>query len=232
MKISMKFPYSIVDLTHVMDENIPTWDGECGFQHHIQSDYAACFGEVKFRTGQFKMCAGIGTHLDAPAHCLPGGMTVDQIPASRLLAPCIVIDISGSDDENRSVSVEDIKNFEQQFFPLPSGVFIMIKTGWEQFWNNPEKYRNDYQFPSVSKEAALVLVERAVCGIGIDTLSPDHPESGYPVHQLFLQSGKLIVENAANLNHLPPVGSFIMPVPIKVKDATEAPIRLLALVPE
>lgn len=90
MKTSMKFPYSVVDLTHVMDEAIPTLDGECGFQHHIQSDYAACSGEVKFRTGQFKTCAGIGTHLDAPAHCLPGGMTVDQIPVSHLLAPCIL----------------------------------------------------------------------------------------------------------------------------------------------
>ena len=159
-------------------------------------------------------------------------MTVDQIPASQLLAPCIVIDISGSDGENRRVSVEDIKNFEQQFFPIPPGVFVMIKTGWEQFWNNPEKYRNDYRFPSVSKEAALMLLERAICGIGIDTLSPDRPESGYPVHQLFLQSGRWIVENAANLNHLPQVGSFIMPIPIKVKAATEAPIRLLVLIPE
>jgi len=232
MKTNLKFPYSVVDLTHVIDETIPTWDGECGFQHHIQSDYADCAGEVKFRVGQFKIPAGIGTHLDAPAHCLPGGITVDQIPVSQLLAPCIVIDISESGDENRCLSVEDIKNFEQQFFSIPPGVFVMIKTGWEQFWNNPAKYRNDYRFPSVSKEAAFILLKRAVCGVGIDTLSPDRPESGYPVHQLFLHSGKLIVENAANLNHLPQVGGFIMPVPIKVREATEAPIRLLAFIPD
>ena len=115
---------------------------------------------------------------------------------------------------------------------LDGYTFVMIKTGWERFWQEPGKYKNHYRFPAVSKDAALMLIEKQVCGLGIDTLSPDRPEDGYPVHQLWLQSGKFIVENAANLNNLPIVGSFIMPIPIKVKQATEAPIRLLALVSE
>jgi kynurenine formamidase len=227
----MQFPYTIIDLTHTIDANIPTWEGECGFEHRIQSDYAESTGEVKFRIGAFKMLAGIGTHLDAPAHCIPGGMTIDQIPLAQLMAPCLVIDISSHCHADYRISADDIKNFERQFSPIPPGAFVMFKTGWECFWLDPEKYRNHYQFPSISKDAALMLLEKQVCGLAIDTLSPDRPEDGYPVHQLFLQAGKWIVENAANLHLLPPIGSFILPVPIKVKQATEAPIRLLAFLP-
>lgn len=225
------FPFSVIDLTHTLDETIPTWAGSCGFQHHIQSDYGDCQGEVKFRVGQLMMNAGIGTHLDAPAHCIPGGLTIEQIPLSQLLAPCIVIDVSEHCDERYQISIKDIKNFETHNFLIPQGAFVMIKTGWESFWHNPEKYRNQYQFPSVSIEAALLLIERNVCGLGIDTLSPDRPQDGYSVHQSFLQAGKYLVENAAHLYQLPLMGSFIIPIPIKVKHATEAPIRLLALVP-
>ena len=225
------FPFSLIDLTHTLDETIPTWAGGCGFQHHIQSDYNDCQGDVKFRVGQLAMNTGIGTHIDAPAHCIPGGLTIDQIPLSQLLAPCVVIDVSEYCDERYRISINDIKKFETQFNPIPQSSFVMIKTGWERFWYDPEKYRNQYQFPSVSIEAASLLIERNVCGLGIDTLSPDRPQDGYSVHQSFLQAGKYLVENAANLQQLPLVGSFIMPIPIKVKHATEAPIRLLALVP-
>ncbi len=228
----MKFPYSLIDLTHTIDETMPTWEEGCGFRHTIKLDYEDCTSEVKFRVGQFKMPAGIGTHLDAPAHCIPGSMTIEQIPLSRLVAPCIVVDVSADAHESYLISTNDIKNFEKQFSLISPGTFVMFKTGWERFWPDSEKYRNHYRFPSVSKDVALMLLEREVCGLGIDTLSPDRPEDGYPVHQLWLQSGKLIVENAANLENLPIVGSYIMLVPIKVKQATEAPIRLLALVNE
>lgn len=225
----MEFPYRLIDLTYTLDENIPTWEGGCGFQHIIQSDYTAATGEVKFRVGEFAMHCGIGTHMDAPAHCIPGGRTIEQISLAELIAPCVVIDVADC-DENYRVLPADIKKFEEEFSPILPGTFVMVKTGWERFWQEPEQYRNHHRFPSVSKEAALLLIEKQVCAIGIDTLSPDRPEDSFSVHQLFLQANKFIVENAANLAALPSIGSFIMIMPIKAKNATEAPVRLFGLV--
>lgn len=54
------------------------------------------------------MSAGIGTHLDAPAHCIPGGMTIDQLAISQLVAPCVVIDVSADSHEYYRVSTDDI----------------------------------------------------------------------------------------------------------------------------
>lgn len=225
----MNFPYHIIDLTHTLDENSPSWDGECGFHNEIMLDYTDCPTEDKLRVQQFKMHAGIGTHMDAPAHIIPGGQTIDQMAIAQFAASCIVIDVSFAKNERYSVRPEDIEAFEQRYGRISPGTFVMIKTGWERFWNDGDKYRNNHIFPSISKQAAEVLLKRGVCGIGIDTLSPDRPEDGFPVHQLFLGSGKYIIENVANLSSLPITGSFIVALPIKAKNATEAPVRLIGL---
>ena len=224
-----KFPYRIVDLTHTLDEDTPSWTGSCGFSHETKLDYADCTTETKFRVQQIKMHAGIGTHMDAPAHCVPGGATIDQLPLSDLITSCIVIDVSAASHERYSLSVQDIEYFEKVHGSIVPGSFVMIKTGWERFWKTTEKYRNNYRFPSVSGDAAAFLLGRGIKGLGIDTLSPDRPEDGHPVHSALLGANKYIIENAANLSSLPPVGSFILSLPIKTV-TTEAPIRLIALI--
>lgn len=223
------FPYKIVDLTHTLDENIPTWSGQCGFQHVMNLDYDPK-APYKFRTHKIYMDEGIGTHLDAPAHCCEDGQTVEEIPLADLMAPCVVIDVSQKAHKHFRVYPEDIQQFETLHGPIPEGSFVMIRTGWERFWNQPEKYRNNYFFPSVSKEAADILLESHIKGLGIDTLSPDRPEDDYPVHQALLNSGKYIVENVANLTHLPPQGSFVWALPMKIGQGTEAPIRLVGFI--
>ncbi len=106
----------------------------------------------------------------------------------------------------------------------------MIRTGWESFWHDSEKYRNHHVFPSISGEAAAFLLERHIVGLGIDTPSPDRPEDGFPVHNTILGAGKYIIENIANSSNMPPNGSFIAALPIKMKGGTEAPIRLIGLI--
>lgn len=220
----------ILDLTHHLDETIPSWGGGCGFRHDLTMDYSDCTSEVKFRCQHIKMEAGIGTHLDAPAHCIPNSPTVDKLPIRDLIAPCVMIDVSKVAHERYSVSIEDIEIFEDRHGTMLPGQFVMIRTGWEQFWNEPEKYRNNHLFPSVSGEAAQLLLERQIVGLGIDTLSPDRPVDGYPVHAALLGHGKYIVENASNLSALPPWGSVILVLPIKIKGGTEAPVRMIALI--
>jgi len=225
-----EFLYKIIDLTHILNESIPSWDGGCGFKSEIKLDYADCKTDVQFRIQQFKMHAGIGTHMDAPAHCVSKGTTIDKLLVSELIAPCFVINVSEYAHERYSVSPQDIVNFESKHGKIIAGSFVMIQSGWERFWTDPEKYRNHHLFPSVSAQAAEMLLNRGVCGLGIDTLSPDRPEDGYHVHQLFLGNGKYLIENAANLKNLPAHGSFICALPMNIKDATEAPIRLIAFI--
>ncbi|KTC96604.1 cyclase family protein [Legionella erythra] len=226
----MTFPYRVIDLTHTITPTSPTWEGAAGVKQDVLLDYGQCTTETPFCVQQFTLAAGVGTHIDAPAHCVPKGLTVDKLPLSDLLVPCVMIDVSAKAHERYRISPEDLDDFERQHGAIPPRSFVVFYTGWARFWSEPEKYRNNLVFPCVAKETAELLIKRDIAGLGIDTLSPDRPDGGYPVHQLVLGAQRYLVENVAHADRLPATGSFALILPTNIQGATGAWVRLLALV--
>lgn len=224
----LKKPFTLIDLTHPLENDTPTWGGGCGFDHIMHTDYDPK-APYSFRTHKIRMHEGIGTHIDAPAHCIPGGKTIDQLDLNDFIAPCVVINVSAHRDERYTLAPEDILAFEDQYAPLPPRSFVIIYTGWSEFWGNREKYRNNLVFPNISAAAAELLLTRDIVGVGIDTLSPDRPEAGFPVHTLLLGAGKYIIENIANALQLPPTGAYTLALPLNIQGGTEAPLRLVGI---
>lgn len=105
--------------------------------------------------------------------CFSNGKTVNDLSFQNLISPCIVVDISQESHADYCVALKTIRNFENQYGKMWKNAFVIFYTGWDRFWTKPEKYHNDYKFPSISKEVAEYLVAENVTGIGVDTLSPD-----------------------------------------------------------
>jgi kynurenine formamidase len=96
----MQNKFTSIDLTHTLSDTIPTWDGSCGFELSLKCDYSDCTLPDLFRAQKIHCGAGIGTHMDAPAHVVPGGRTIDILTLDELVTDCIVIDVSAVADEN------------------------------------------------------------------------------------------------------------------------------------
>lgn len=226
----MKDAHQIIDLTHSLTSDIPSFDGDCCFALHIAVDYKDCEPPNLFRVQKIEAKAGAGTHMDAPAHCFSEGKTIDSLELGNLVTDCVVIHVDEDADANYKVMPDVIERFEEKHGRIQPNTFVIFYTGWDKYWNTPKKYRNDLHFPSVHEDTAKLLLQREIAGIGIDTLSPDAGGIDYPVHRVILGVGKYLVENVANAKNLPPTGAKIMVMPMKIKDGTEAPIRLVALV--
>ncbi len=218
----------LIDLTHTLSPAMPSWDGGCCFSLGTKIDYGDCTKPNLFRVQTIDMLAGAGTHIDAPAHCFSGAATVDRLELKTLTADCVVIQVDDEADENTMIAPDVIHAFEKKHGTIPPKAFVIFYTGWDKHWQNPKKYRNDLQFPSVHQETATLLVSRDIAGIGIDTLSPDAGGKDFPVHRILLGAGKYIVENVANAGSLPPTGAKVCIMPMKIENGTEAPIRLSA----
>jgi len=218
-----------IDLTYTLTSDIPHWDGDCCFRLNTTVDYSDCVAPNLFRIQRIEAKAGAGTHIDAPAHCFSEGKTIEALSLENLVTDCIVIH-TVTDKEDYVIQFEVIKDFEKEHGEIQSNSFVIFYTGWSKYWSDPEKYRNDLKFPSVSEEAAKLLLERDVAGIGIDTLSPDAIGEDFPVHRVLLGADKFIVENVANAKDLPPTGARVMIMPLKIKGGTESPVRLVALI--
>ena len=219
----------LIDLTHTLSPEIPTWTLKCGFFSDVKLNYSDCTGPQKFKVQQLKMHAGIGTHMDAPSHGFEYYKNIDQLPIENFVAPGICINVSDKAiDEHFILSCDDILQFEGLHGPIPKHCIVIIYFGWDKYWNEPNKFVNNFQFPSIGKEAAELLLSRQIHAIGVDTMSPDLPSQNHPVHTLFLGSQKYLIENVANAKLLPPSGFELIALPIKTQGCTESPMRLIA----
>lgn len=222
--------FKLVDLTQPLSPNTPTWNGSCGFCSEIKKDY-----DKMFRVEQFKMHAGIGTHMDAPSHRFEGGSSIADIPLDQLIVAACVIDVSERAEADYEVSIEDIEGYESIYGAIPSGSFVIAYTGWSRFWQEPSAYRNvdakgQMHFPAFSAKAVELLLRRGIVGIGIDTLSPDCLDADFSVHRLILGEGKYIIENIADCSQMPAKGAYIIALPLRA-ESSESPIRMIGLIP-
>jgi kynurenine formamidase len=227
----------IVDLTHALNPRNPYWPGP-GYEP-FKYEVFATLEKDKVLSARFSMAEHTGTHLDAPNHFAAGQIPVDKIPAEQLFAPAVVIDVKSSVATNPDYQLtpDDIARWEQANGRVPENSVVFMYTGWDERWTDFDKYKNAdtagaLHFPGFSSEAAKLLVDdRNVAGLGIDTLSVDYGLSkDFAVHHVSHGKGKYHLENVANLGTLPPEGVFVIVAPIKIENGTGGPARIFALV--
>ena len=228
--------HEVVDLTHTINQKVPTFEPAEKSPDHAQT--VATIEKDKSFAPDIALPEHFGTHLDAPARFAWGRWTVDQIPAERLLAPLVVLEVSSNVQNNPDyqVSIEDIARWERANGQIPLGSVVMARTGWESRWDSAQDYRNAdakgvMHFPGYSQAAAKFLVEgRKVVGLGIDTLSIDYgPSKDFAVHQYTLAHSLYHVENVANLDRVPVAGAIVVVAPMKLEGSSGGPVRILAL---
>jgi len=179
-----------------------------------------------------------GTHFDAPAHMVAGGVTVEAIPVEQLVRPLAVIDISEdiAGDPDGVLTVAHIEAFEERNGQIPEGAAVFLRTGWEEFNTDPVRYANhggELRFPGFGADAARFLVdERHAAGLGTDTLGIDPGcATDFVVHRTISHAkGLWHVENLMNLSQVPPLGAWVVVGVIKLVDGSGGPARVIALV--
>ena len=112
-----------------------------------------------------------------------------------------------------------------------------MNSGWGKLLMTPKFASRDdagkNHTPGFHGETAhMLMTERKVKGIGVDTLSLDLGinTGPFPVHYSWLPSGRWGVECLANLDIVPAKGAHLVLGGPKVKGATGGPSRAIALV--
>ena len=86
-------------------------------------------------------------------------------------------------------------------------------------------------FPGFSAEAARLLMDRKISGLGCDTMSVDCGGSeDFAVHRLALGAGLYHLENLADLSAVPEAGAYLVVAPIKLEGGSGGAVRVFALV--
>lgn len=206
----------LFDVTFPMRPGMPTWDGEPGLlirpikQIGVEGEPAA--------VSLISFGSHCGTHIDAPAHFVPGGAGVDQLPLNALIGPCRVAAVVPSAHGRALIEPADLD-------PAALGVErLLLKTPGGQFWADPA-FRRD--FVSLSGEAAAWLVRQGARLVGIDYLSVDPYDADPCIAHLTLLGAGVVVLEGLDLRAVPPGGYDLFALPLRLTDADGAPARVV-----
>ena len=238
----------VVDLTHTLDPDFPViiLPPEFGQCARFRMEEISCYDHrgPAWKWHNISMSEHTGTHFDAPAHWISGrdlpNASVDEIDVKNFIGPICVIDCSDGANQNDDfeLTADIIKDWEAIHGTIPPNTWVFMRTDWSkrkgmEYLNMKEDGPHS---PGPTPEAVRFLVEdRDIRGFGVETVGTDagqgaHYIPPYPAHFYLHGAGKFGLQCLCNLDQLPATGAVLMAAPLKIKNGTGSPLRVLALV--
>ena len=249
-KVASEGRLKVIDLTQTLSERTPVIQlppplaNSPGLKMHVISRYDE--KGPAWYWNWFEVGEHTGTHFDAPCHWITGRdlPCLDKIPATQLIGPAVVIDVAEKVAKNPDyiLTVADIRAWEKRYGRIPKNAFVLMRTGWSKYADDAAKFFNvdakgQPHWPGFSKETAEFLTkERSVLGVGTEAIGTDAGIAGgftppFPNHNIMHGAGKFGLTSLTNLDKLPAKGAVLIVAPMKLKDGSGSPVRVLALVP-
>ena len=207
----------ILDISVPISARLPVWPGD----PQIVLEHYRTISEGNASNDSRIACSvHSGTHVDAPAHFLENGITVEALPLDRLIGPTIVVELPAAD-----IITSEI--LEAQNLPLGTRR-LLFKTKNSALWNDPA-HRFNPDFVALSSAAAGWIVKRGIDLVGTDYLSIQMFKDTEPLtHRILLEAGVIIVEGL-DLRKIQPGNYQLVCLPIKLAGSEGAPARAVLI---
>ncbi|KLK88463.1 cyclase [Methanoculleus sediminis] len=195
---------TVYDITRALSEDGILYPG----------DVRPRFREIdngQYRVTEMTIGSHTGTHIDAPSHYIEGGMTVDEIPPAVLMGPARVLDCS---------DVREVIEPGHLAGRLDGTGTILVKT-----WFSGRR-EFDPGYPSLSPEAAEMIVGAGITCLGTDAPSIESYNCDGSVHRRLLGSGLVILE-LLDLSAVPEGDYFMTALPMRLKGGDGSPVRAI-----
>lgn len=218
-------PQRIIDLTLAIHEGMQTFPVH--WHPLVEITQLGRHGIENRETRKLVLGTHTGTHVDAPRHFIPKGMTIDQVPLDQLIGRAAVLDLSSA-TRFQQLDVADIAA-EVGEHPIER---VVLRFDWSDQIGTLAYYSDH---PFLSEAAAQWLVDHGCRLLAMDTPMPDNPKNGRgcpndsPNHKILLGSGVILVEYLTNLRALRCKDVTLVVAPLKIEQGDGAPARVFAI---
>lgn len=225
----------LVDLSHPLYPGMPGWPTQPSLRYEMIKTVAR---DTYALTLISQMVTHTGTHIDTPAHFLPAGKMVDQLPLESYYGEGTLIDLSKK-RAAAEITKDDLEKHERN---IRKGEVLLIRTGWDKKLGMTPEFL--FEWPYLGVESAQYLVSRKIKAVGTDGLSvggwnetvPAHPASAKSspteTHKILLSANIVIIEVLANLDQVlegrDSARAFFLFAPLNFVNAEGSPTRAVA----
>ena len=204
----------VYDLTHTIKNDMPVYPGT----EQPRLTTACTIEEAGYRETLLHMFSHTGTHMDAPAHMLPEGTTLDSYDAEKFTGTALVVDCRGQ----AAITLPLLKGYD-----LTGVDFVLFCTGWDRKWGSDDYYEG---FPCLTAEAAAYLAALPLKGVGEDSISLDPCDSvDFPNHNTLMRADFVNTENLKGLDALVGRRFTFVTLPLKFENSDGCSCRAIAM---
>ena len=183
------------------------------------------------------------THIDAPYHynsIIQGkpAQTIDELPLEWYFSDAVKLDMTHKEDGDPMTSADAEAALEKIGYSLKPLDIVLVHTGCDKFYGQPDYMTHGC---GATAEATHWLYDQGVRVMGIDAWGWDRPlhlqaqeaveknEPGifWEAHQTDLAYSQ--IERLLNLDQVPASGFKVACFPLKIKGASGAPARVVAI---
>jgi arylformamidase len=209
----------IYDVTVPISARMPVWPGDRRVR--VEQVQSISRGDAA-NVSRLHLNSHTGTHVDAPSHFLPQGLTVDRLPLDLLVGRAIVVDVEPG--ERLAITPLELASVQ-----LPRDTTrVLIRTRNSLLWEG-RVFEFERNYVHLSPKAGEWLVRRGIRLVGVDYLSVEALNTEqHQVHHTLLKSGVVIVEGL-DLSRVPPGPCQMICMPLKIEDGDGAPARVVVV---
>lgn len=173
-----------VHLSHIIDPDGPSYPGSPS----LTLEHRAKLGEDSHNDWISHLPNHFGTHMDAPRHFVPDGLTLAELPPERFNFDgdeLLLIDVPSKAAPKSIITLDDIRPYAEDLRGMRC---LLIRTGFERYREqDPEVYRT--QGPCLDPELCEWLAtQTSLQCIGMDWISVGAPwnDLGTEAHRQLL----------------------------------------------
>jgi arylformamidase len=201
----------IHDITVPLTPGLPAYPGD----PPVGVEVVQRAGESPYGLARLELTTHSGTHVDAPAHFVAGGATVDTLPLEILIGKARVVELPGRERVDRP---------DLEALDLRDDLRVLLKTRMSGQLLKPG-YQQDHVY--LTGDAALYLAQAGLKLVGFDYLSIDRfGDTSYPAHRALLAAGVVVVEGL-DLSEVEPGEYDMTCLPLRVGGGDGAPARVV-----
>jgi len=199
----------IIDVTRPLTNGMLVFPGDLlpSFRQEDRGDYLI---------SDLRMSTHTGTHIDAPAHYLKSGDTIDTIPLDDLIGRCRVLDVRGA---GSTITPDHLRG------RITGATRLLLRTSF----SSTDRFTEDY--PSLSPDAAQMITRSGIRCIGIDSPSIESFHCDGAVHRELLGHDCIIIE-LLDLSCVTEGDYDMIALPLRLKGLDGSPARVVLSIPE
>jgi arylformamidase len=196
----------IIDITRPLSENMLVYPGDSAPEFR-QADHG------RYLLTDLHLSTHTGTHIDAPAHYLKTGETIDTISLSHIVGTCRVLDVTST---GTNITVNHLKG------RLDDVERLLLKTSF----SDTDQFNDDY--PCLTADAARFITSCDMKCVGIDSPSVESYVCDGAVHRELLSRGCLIIE-LLDLSNVEEGDYYLVALPLRLTGLDGSPARVVLI---